>query len=94
MIAKIKIPNKTRAKWEAGLLTITEARTEAAREYIAENLTGYEKSRNEKIAARLIDVLDTYELQDTGETVESIARTITTSPESIIIFLLDLIEND
>lgn len=87
-----RIPAETCKKWDAGLLTVQEATTEAARAYILDSLTGYERKRLHDAARRIMD-LDPYEARHEAETPESIKKQIITDPASVIIYLLDIIDD-
>lgn len=73
--------------WRDGLTVITEAATEAARAYIAENLSGYDKKRISDTATRLA-ALDIYRSNDP----ERLKPIILNDPTLIINYLIDLYE--
>lgn len=85
------IPAETYKKWENGLYTIQEATTEAARAYILDSLTGYERKKLHDAARRIMD-LDPYEARHEDETPESITAAMIKDPASVIVYLLDIIE--
>jgi hypothetical protein len=86
-----RIPAETCKKWDNGLLTVQEATTEAARAYILDSLTGYERKRLHDAARRIID-LDSYEARHEDETPESITAALIKDPASVVIYLLDILE--
>lgn len=49
-------------------------------------------SKKRELAARVFDLVDPYEIADSGETIESTLNTLNTEPEYIIEFLLDIID--
>ena len=45
-----------------------------------------------ELANRLFEILDFYEIADTGATVETVAQDITNNPTEVIDYLLTLLE--
>lgn len=80
-------------KWRAGLLAYGEAIAETITEAKRGAMIEEERRALYATASRLYDIGDTYEANDNGETVETIADTLTNDPLSIINSLVDMIED-
>ena len=79
-------------QWEKGRLTIGEAVKTIALQTLDTVRSEGEKEYIMKQAERIREI-DLYEAWDTDTTAEDIAGQIKTDPESIIAYLLDVIEN-